>query len=140
MPEEEKKQTSPVDSLGSLIDQVSRVDDKGKQANPVVVLVIMLVMCFVIAGIGISMALAKRKAVKAQYEADRAREEAKRAEVKAGLEKLEEDRKKLEAQAKDLDRQARAKEMDAASSKTTYENLVIELAAASSWDDIEVHE
>ena len=137
MPEEE---TASVDlsKLTDLLGSVSQVDEKGKQVNPIAVLILVILIGFVIAGVGIAMGITKRKAVKAQYEADKAKEDAKRAEADAKMATLQAAVELKLEEAASLSEQAAAHEAAAAEARDQYEAYAMELRSATTWDDIHV--
>lgn len=144
MPDDDDKQEEPkvdLSKLSTLLTDVSKVDEKtGKQLNTTAVIIAVIVLCVVIAGVGISLAIARRKAVKAQYEADKAREGAVRAEADAKQAELAAERARLESEAERRSGLAYELEAEADRVRKEYEDLSIELAAATSWTDIKVRE
>lgn len=132
--------TPDLSKLTDLLDSVSKVDDKGKQTNPITVLILVIVIGVIIAGVGISMGLARRKAAKAQYEADKLKEEAKRVEVDANVVDLRAAADTKIQEAASLAAAAAEHEAAAKKAKDEYEDLAVALFGATGWDDVKVRE
>jgi len=145
MPEEEITEDTPttgeeaVSKLGALLESVTSVDQEtGKQASPWAVLIGVLLIALLISGVGIAVALTKRKAVKAQYELDKLKEEQDRKAAAATQAELEAERNALLFEVDQLEAKIDESKELVETTRADLANELKRLDGVTSWDDLEV--